>query len=331
MLTSANGIVATTEVLFNDLIRLIYVVPSGQYDRRWVLYDPELWDLVPCGYTNNSVSQSCFKDTSWGGQRVVYNDSYACSNPHCGLFNPKGFTACVTRGCKFTFEAVTGPSKVALPGSVSNDKDEVTTKEIEDYGLRIAKHSVRSLEKKVYVYKPKFLMWKQVVRCLDWRRKWDLIWIVEDNLNKLQKGGSRWHSGQQWNPPSQTDFNRMSQNYPYGTPGSDEFYAKHQASICDGSPPNHKHMATVYTCGNLCDKLEEDFADLILNLPRWQETEAKGVRANTIYDKELKRLLEICGETLESMVADLKGNANALGEEKARHAAWLDQVRPASL
>ena len=170
-------------------------------------------------------------------------------------------------------------------------------------------------------------MWKQVVRCLDWRRKWDLIWTAEDNLNKLQKGGSRWHSGQHWNPPSQMDFNRMSQNYPNDTPGSDEFYAKHQASICDGNLPNHKHMATVYTCGNLCDKLEEDFADLVLNLPQWQETEAKGVRANARYDKELKQLLEICGETLESMVTNLKANANALGEEMARHAAWLDQAK----
>ena len=96
MLISANGIVATTEVLFHDLIQLIYVVPSGQYDRRWVLYDLELWDTVPCGYTNTGMSPSSLRDTSWGGQRIVYNDSYACPNPHCGLFNPKGFTACVT-------------------------------------------------------------------------------------------------------------------------------------------------------------------------------------------------------------------------------------------
>ena len=149
MLMSANGIIATTEVSHPDLIQLMYVVPSGQYDRRWVLYGPDLWDLVPCGYTNTGMSQSYFKDTSWEAQLIVANDSYACPNPHCGLFNPKGFTACVTCGCKFTCEAVTGPSKVALPGSVSNDKDDVTDKEIEDHGLRIAKHSVRARENKV--------------------------------------------------------------------------------------------------------------------------------------------------------------------------------------
>ena len=82
MLIPANGIVATKEVLRNDLIQLIYVVPSGQYDGRWVLYDPALWGFVPRGYTSNGVSPSCFEDTSWGGQNIVYNDSYACPNPH---------------------------------------------------------------------------------------------------------------------------------------------------------------------------------------------------------------------------------------------------------
>ena len=83
----------------------------------------------------------------------------------------------------------------------------------------------------------------------------------------------------------------------------------------------------MYTCGNLCDRLEKGFADLVVNLSQWKETEAKTVRANAIYDEELKRLLRVCGETLASMVADLKVNANALGEEKARHAAWLDQAK----
>ena len=110
-----------------------------------------------------------------GGQNIVYKDSYACPNPHCGLFNPKGFMACVTCGCKFTFEDVTGPSKVALPGSVSNDNDEVTQKEIEEYSLRVAKFSVRQKESRIFVYRPSALLWKQVTRCLDWRRKWDLV------------------------------------------------------------------------------------------------------------------------------------------------------------
>ena len=77
----------------------------------------------------------------------------------------------------------------------------------------------------------------------------------------------------------------------------------------------------------VCDRLEKDFTDLVLNLSQWKETEAKGDRAKAIYDKELNRLLRVCNETLASMVTDLMGNANALGEEKARHAAWLDQAK----
>ena len=109
MLLSANGIVATTEVLSSDLFQLIYVVPSGQYNKRWVLYDPDLRDQVPCGYTAMEMSRSYYKDVLWEHERRVANDSYACPNPNCCLFNPKGFTACVTCGCKFTFEAVIGP------------------------------------------------------------------------------------------------------------------------------------------------------------------------------------------------------------------------------
>ena len=61
MLLSANGIVATTEVLNSDQIQLMYIVPSGQY-KRWVLYDPDLHDLVPCGYTAMEMSRPYYKD-----------------------------------------------------------------------------------------------------------------------------------------------------------------------------------------------------------------------------------------------------------------------------
>ena len=272
------------------------------------------------------MSQSYFKDASWEAQRIVANDSYACPNPLCGVFNPKGFTACVTCGCKFTFEAVLGPSKVARPGSVG-DGGEVTAKEMEDYGLRIAKHAVRTMEKRVFIYKDNSLLWKQVVRCLDWRRKWDLVWTKEDNLNKLQQGGSRWRSGEQWGRPTTIGFNQMRRKYPGGIPGSAEFYAKHQDRICDHNLTDHAHLATVYTVGNLCDRLEMAIIDLIPNLPQWLKTGANSARVNKIYDEEPKRLLAECGETLTSMVAHLKVRTNAPGDEKARHATWLDQAK----
>ena len=243
MLMSANGIVATTEVLRSDLIQLIYVVPSEQY-KRWVLYDPDLRDLVPCGYTATEMSRSYYKDALWEHKRRVAGDSYACPNPHCRLFNPTGFTACVACGCKFTFEAVLGPSKVALPVAGGTfDDAEITAKEFEDYGLRVAKHAIRAQEKKVLVYKENFFLWRQVLRCLDWR-KWDLVWTREDKLNKFQKGGSRWHSGEKWERPSPKVFERMSREYPEGIPDADEFYARHHKCLVDKTHPDHAFLAT---------------------------------------------------------------------------------------
>ena len=77
MLLSANGIVATTEVLTSDLFQLIYVVPSGHYNKRWVLYDPDLRDLVPSGYTAIEMSRPYYRDEVWEHERRVANDSYA--------------------------------------------------------------------------------------------------------------------------------------------------------------------------------------------------------------------------------------------------------------
>ena len=87
-----------------------------------------------------------------------------------------------------------GPSKVAPPLAESTvGNDGVTAKEYEYYGLGVAKHAIRAKEK-IYVYQDDWLLWRQVLRCLDWRRKWDLMWTHGDSLSKLHKGGSRWHT-----------------------------------------------------------------------------------------------------------------------------------------
>ena len=77
----------------------------------------------------------------------------------------------------------------------------------------------------------------------------------------------------------------------------------------------------------MCDLLERVFVDLIPNLPKWLKTGANSALANKAYDEEPRRCLSICNETLKSMVAHLKVKADALGEEKARHATWLDQAK----
>ena len=102
MLLSANGIVATTQTLTSEFFQLIYVVPSGDYEKRWVLYDPDLRECIPLGYTTTasvpeeqqvvktesgySVSRPYFRDCNWEHEWKIADDSYACPNPNCCLF-----------------------------------------------------------------------------------------------------------------------------------------------------------------------------------------------------------------------------------------------------
>ena len=58
-----------------DLFQLIYVVPSGHYNKRRVLYDPDLRNLVPSGYTAIEMSRPCSRDLVWEHERRVANDS----------------------------------------------------------------------------------------------------------------------------------------------------------------------------------------------------------------------------------------------------------------
>ena len=179
MLLSANGIVATTETLTSKFFQLIYVVPLGNYDKRWALYGPDLREYAPSGYASTDVSRPYYRDSNWEHERRVANDSYPCPNPDCCLYHPKGFAACVTCGCRFTFGVVTGHCKVALPSADDNVGDEeITTEEFEAYGIRVAKCVLRAKQNKIHVFTDEGLLWHQVLRCLDWRRKWDYVCVV---------------------------------------------------------------------------------------------------------------------------------------------------------
>ena len=91
-------------------------VPGGNYEKRWVLCNPDISDRIPMGYTTMANDPALYPgyyrstDRVWENARIVANDSYACPNPNCSCFWPKGFTACVTCGCKFTFELFIGPT-----------------------------------------------------------------------------------------------------------------------------------------------------------------------------------------------------------------------------
>ena len=119
----------------------------------------------------------------------------------------------------------------------------------------------------------------------------------------------------------------MRQEYPEGTPDAEEFCARHRNGLVDKTQPDHEHLATVYTVGTMCDRLERVFVDLIPNLPKWLKTGANSALANKVYDEVLRQCLSTCNETLKSMVAYLKVKADALGEEKMRHATWLGQAK----
>ena len=106
-----------------------------------------------------------------------------------------------------------------------------------------------------------------------------------------------------------------------------EFYARHHKCLVDKTQPDHEFLATVYTVGTMCDRLERAFVDLIPTLPTWLKTGANSSLANKVYDEVLRQCLFTCNETLKSMVAHLKIKADALGEEKMRQAGWLDQAK----
>ena len=222
---------------------------------------------------------------------------------------------------------VTGPSKVALPLAESMvGNEDITEQEYKDYGFRVAKHALRARQQKIYVYTDDWLLWQQVLRCLDWRSKWDLIWTREDNFNKLQKGGSRWHGGEQWERPSALAFERMSRNPPVGIPGVTEFFVRHRKCLEDKHQPDYKFIATVYTVGLACDRLEASFPDLVRRLKEWELVEQNGSIAKQVYDETLRQCLDpSVPRSLKSSIAPLQVKANAAGDEKIRHAGWLDQ------
>ena len=61
--------------------------------------------------------------------------------------------------------------------------------------------------------------------------------------------------------------------------------------------------------------------------PRQPQAEANDPIARQVYDETLGQCLDACKETLQSMVAPPKVKATAVGDEKVRHAGWLDQVQ----
>ena len=265
---SLNGIVVTTRTLTSKYIKLIYVVPKGNHDERWVLYYPCLWNSVPTGGTkapdaDSSTDRPYYRDYAWEWKRITEDDSVAC--PNCRSFNPKGFTACVTCGCKYSFDVISGPSKVVVPSHDDKVNDEeATPEEIEAYARRVAAFAVRSDRSQTWVAKDHWLIWKEILNCLDWRYKWDHRWSREDNVAKIGKGGSRWHSGQHWDIPPQDRCERLlaTSGLPLGSGNAEHFWLKHHVVIRNRQRHN-AHIACIYVAGVVSDALEAKIPDLV--------------------------------------------------------------------
>ena len=89
----------------------------------------------------------------------------------------------------------------------------------------------------------------------------------------------------------------MNRNTPVGIPGVEEFYVRHRKCFEDQHQPDHAFLATVYTVGLVCDRLEAIFANLVRRLKDWQQGEASGPIARQVYDEALHQWLDACKET----------------------------------
>ena len=68
-------------------------------------------------------------------------------------------------------------------------------------------------------------------------------------------------SGEQWERPSPTAFERMSRIPPVGIPGVEEFYMRHRMCLEDRHQQDHAFLATGHTVGLMCDRLEAVLAN----------------------------------------------------------------------
>ncbi len=327
---SMNGIVATRQILGSSHINLVYVVPGGNYDERWVLYDPALWTLIPAGFTMppnaSSRGQLYYEGAASTRERMAKKDSYTCPNPACRCFNPRGFTACVTCGCKYTFNRVIVPSKAAIPSDDDNvEGDNPTPQEIVDYGLRVAAFALRNAAKRIHVHTDDSLLWTHILRCLDWRHKWDHIWDQDDNFRKIALGGSRWHAGRHWDKPSKSTCDRMVDTPSmHNGPGYDRFVLWNQECFENPLNENHSYVGVILAAGYICDALEQEIPHLVRNFQKWKQNGQTNPTVMKVYRTSLPHCLAACNCSFPQLTVSLRNRVEQGGADKLRHAMWLD-------
>ena len=120
-------------------------------------------------------------------------------------------------------------------------------------------------------------------------------------------------------------FRSIQRTPPVGIPGVADFLKKHRNCLEDIDHPAHKLRAIIYTVGLMCDRLEASSVDLVRRLKEWKQSGQNDSIAKQVYDETLRQCLYACNETLKSLVTPLRDKANAAGDEKTRHAGWLEQ------
>ena len=112
---------------------------------------------------------------------------------------------------------------------------------------------------------------------------------------------------------------------PVGIPGIAGFKLKHIGSFGVISHPDHPLVAIVYTVGAICDKLEADFPGFVINFKEWKKAGQYDPKVKKEFKEALPPCLSACHTSLCWLVASLRKRAESHGEEKIRHADWLDQ------
>ena len=81
----------------------------------------------------------------------------------------------------------------------------------------------------------------------------------------------------------------------------------------------------MYTVGVICDKLEAAFPGLVRYFKEWKKVAQNVPKVKKVFKDAIPPCLSACRTSLCFLVASLRKKADSQGEEKVRHAGWLDQ------
>ena len=222
---------------------MIYVIPSLKSGPAWVLYDPEHIGKTITGHTLPSHSGNAVvwgtKDRGSDTDLIDGSGVYNCSIqecPNCQSFNPGGFTSCLQRRVKFTFDDIGEESKEAKgPAKKSGNAGSASSNSAKKSGnagssssstsvpanltvsldvaaseaIRIAKRQIREDGGKVQAFrKPGDILWELVNGNMKWRMRFDRR-PEGERRGIIAAGGSRFCAGTHFGKVEAPDQERL--------------------------------------------------------------------------------------------------------------------------